>query len=486
MSEHITFSTDPTGKWSRAVARGDAIRLAPGIYTADVETPVELQVRRDLWRVVAERLPDAVVTDRTARAPTWRPDEAIAVFAAHPHRRRVITLPGATIVARTGPGPQPEDPPFRDGTRIASEPRALLENARRSRRSGPLPPSTLSPPELADWIADLVVARGAERVNRLRDQARDLAGVLDLESEFVVVDRLIGAALGTKLLPEDATPAIGALHSGKGFDRERVERFDDVAGQLAVVDVPAIAQQEPIPVPFLFFEAYFSNFIEGTEFTVDEALEVVFDEATPTNHPAGDAHDVRGTFALVNDPTDRSRTATDYDEFVELLIDRHRTLLAGRPEHEPGEFKRRANQAGGYVFVAPELVAGTLEQAYSRSLSVPTGFARAVYWLFAIAEVHPFSDGNGRIARIFANAELSTARLAREIIPTVLRFEYLNALRLTSNHGVVDALVRVCAFAQQWSAAIDFSTVDGARSSLEATNAFADPTTDPSARLLLP
>ena len=57
MTSHLEFSSDPTGKWSRAVARGDAIRVGPGIYTSDVETPVELQVRRDIWRVVAHALP---------------------------------------------------------------------------------------------------------------------------------------------------------------------------------------------------------------------------------------------------------------------------------------------------------------------------------------------------------------------------------------------------------------------------------------------
>ncbi|MFO7592246.1 MAG: Fic family protein [Acidimicrobiia bacterium] len=407
------------------------------------------------------------------------------VFAAHPHRRRVIRLPGATIVARTGLGPQPEDPPFRDGTRIASEPRALLENARKSRASRDLPPSTLSRQELADWIAELVNARGAERMGRLRDQMRDVADTLDLQAEYRVVDGLIGAALGTRAVPAGTSPAVHALHAGRGFDQTRVERFDDIAGQLAVAGLPAFTAHSSVELPFAFFEAYFSNFIEGTEFAVDEALEVVFQGAEPTGRPSGDAHDVRGTFGLVTDPVDRSLVPTDPDELFDLLLARHRVLMAGRPEHSPGAFKRTNNQAGGYVFVSHDLVVGTLEQAYSRALSLTPGAARAIYWLFAIAEIHPFSDGNGRIARVFANAELSALGLTRIIIPTVFRYEYLNALRLASNHGDVDALVKVCVFAQQWAAGLDFSTVDTARVDLEATNAFVDPTTDVSARLLL-
>src|SRR3546814_567358 len=63
-----------------------------------------------------------------------------------------------------------------------------------------------------------------------------------------------------------------------------------------------------------FFEAYFSNFIEGTEFTVDEAAEIVFEGVIPAERPA-EAHDVVGTFRVVSDiehlkhlPVDRKST----------------------------------------------------------------------------------------------------------------------------------------------------------------------------------
>ena len=52
--------------------------------------------------------------------------------------------------------------------------------------------------------------------------------------------------------------------------------------------------------------------------------------------------------------------------------------------------------------------------------------------MFVIAEVYPFLDGNGRIARIFMNAELDACGLCRIIIPTVYREDYLLALRKLS------------------------------------------------------
>jgi Fic family protein len=48
--------------------------------------------------------------------------------------------------------------------------------------------------------------------------------------------------------------------------------------------------------------------------------------------------------------------------------------------------------------------------------------------MFLVAEVHPFADGNGRVARIMMNAELVAARESRIIVPTVFRNNYLMAL----------------------------------------------------------
>ena len=66
-----------------------------------------------------------------------------------------------------------------------------------------------------------------------------------------------------------------------------------------------VATRRPEPADpervFAFFEAYFSNFIEGTEFEIDEAEEIVFGGVIPEERPA-DAHDVLGTFGVVTDP----------------------------------------------------------------------------------------------------------------------------------------------------------------------------------------
>ena len=109
-----------------------------------------------------------------------------------------------------------------------------------------------------------------------------------------------------------------------------------------------------------FFEAYFSNFIEGTEFLVDEAVRIVYQGEIPQHRPA-DAHDVVGTWRIVSDPQEMSRTPRDIAGLVRVLRERHHTIMGGRPEVRPGEFKVAPNRAGQTLFVAPDLVLGTLE-----------------------------------------------------------------------------------------------------------------------------
>ena len=94
--------------------------------------------------------------------------------------------------------------------------------------------------------------------------------------------------------------------------------------------------------------------------------------------------------------------------------------------------------------------------------------------MFLVSEVHPFADGNGRVARIMMNTELVAAGENRIIVPTVHRNNYL--------------MVRAMDFAQRYTAAVDFSDFERARSILEKTHGFADPNEADAAgiRLLLP
>ena len=73
--------------------------------------------------------------------------------------------------------------------------------------------------------------------------------------------------------------------------------------------------------------------------------------------------------------------------------------MSARTSKKPGEFKDVNNRAGNTQFVEWSLVSGTLKRGYEWYTLLQHPFAKAAYMMFMISEVHPFLDGNGRIAR---------------------------------------------------------------------------------------
>ncbi|MFN8188634.1 MAG: Fic family protein, partial [Gaiellales bacterium] len=194
----------------------------------------------------------------------------------------------------------------------------------------------------------------------------------------------------------------------------------------------------------------------------------------PPARPA-DAHDILGTYKLVSDRVEIARRPADADDLLALLAERHNTLMEGRPDRRPGQFKREPNRVGTVEFVAPALVEGTLREAFDVYAGLSDPFSRAAFQLFLVSEVHPFDDGNGRIARVMMNAELTAAGEHRLIIPQVYRNNYLMALRALTVNSRTDPLVRMLQFAQRYTAAIDFSDLRQAQLTLQRTHAFHDP-----------
>ena len=149
--------------------------------------------------------------------------------------------------------------------------------------------------------------------------------------------------------------------------------------------------------------------------------------------------------------------------------------MAARPDKHPGELKQRPNYAGGYEFVSPELVAGTLKRGFDTLRQLHDPLARAVAMMALVTECHPFDDGNGRVARLTANAELSAAGEVRIVIPTIYRNNYLSGLGALSNGtGKGEPLVAVLEYAQRWTGMIDWSDYAATNTILATCNAFED------------
>jgi len=471
----VVFASDaPTATIAGRVRRGEFVRLAAGVDTSDVTSDPAAVTAREWPAIAGGMFPGAVITDRSA--VTGGPIDGV-LYLARDGRARDVELPGLRVTARPGAGPLAEDIPLPGGLYQASRGRALAENARPSRSRAGRARRTLNAAELGDWIDRLCQADGPQRLARYRDQAAQVAGLVGAPKDAVkALSQMIGAALGTEQVVTSSR-ALTARQKSLPYDQDRVPLLRQLADAIRL----SAPQNRPVADPgdrryeyLPFFEAYFSNFIEGTEFELDEAVAVVYDGKQVPGR-ADDSHDLVGTYKVVASLAEMTTLAATPEEFLDLLRSRHATIMGGRPGKRPGLFKEAANRAGDSLFVLPGLVAGTLRAGWEGLAGLDTAFERAVYMMFLVSEVHPFDDGNGRVARVMMNAELVGGGQSRIIIPTVFRDDYLGGLRQLTRQGDPSVLIKALRYGHDYTARIDFSSLAGATEILHATNAFNEP-----------
>lgn len=363
----------------------------------------------------------------------------------------------------------------------------LLENLLPSRARGGIR-MTATQAAVKERLDAILRSRGEAGLQAVREAARALAPHLGAGQAFEALNRMIAATLGSRPNHRARSQVLGARMLGAPYDPGAIARIDQLVVELgAGVN---IERHDPVRTgmawsTIAFFDAYFSNYIEGTECEVGEAREIVFDQKIPSRRPA-DAHDVLGTYALVADVGAMGRAPSTVGagaEFEDLLSRWHSTLMAGRPEVLPGEWKTALNRAGDTIVVAPDLARGTMRAGFERVRAMKTPFARAAGLMFLITEVRPCADGNGRLARAVMNAELVAGRQRRILIPTVYRDDYIGALRLLSSQSDPSVLPKMLDIAQAFTAAVSFADYTTALAQLAQSNAFR---ASDEARLLIP
>ena len=298
MPEAFVSTKAITRNVSRAVKAGQLRKLASRLYTLNLTDNSEQIVHRNFWRIVASYFPGAVIADRTALENKPAADGSVCLVT---DATRDVMLPGAVLRPRPGHAPLDTDRPFIHGLFLSSTARAYLDNMRPSRARSGLLPRSLTRREIEERLDTMIRRGGEEGASRLRDEARAIADSLDMAKEFAELDSLIGTLLGTR----DAklyAPAAVARKRRRPFDPQRLELFATL--QDALRQFPPLARAGPSRssesrATLAFFEAYFSNFIEGTEFAVKEAADIVFNNVIPADRP-DDAHDILGTWRIAS------------------------------------------------------------------------------------------------------------------------------------------------------------------------------------------
>jgi hypothetical protein len=441
----------------RLHAAGKLERIANGIYRAASGEPVEAELRRCWPRLVAKLVPDGIVTDRTGietKPVQFTQGGPFNVYVSAMRSRSTIQLPGLSIHVRNGPGPLDGDIQYL-GTHLAGQERRLLDNLTPSRaRGGDGGPRTLGAAVVEAKLDEWCRTSGSESLNGIRDRAGKLAPLLGKEMEFDRLDRMIGTLLHTHQM-RMLTPQGRARAAGYPMDVRCIERLAKLSAYMADRAPHFVPDRDATPERRMagsFAEAYFSNFIEGINFDVEDAIEIAYEGKFPRDRQE-DGHDIHATYLQLVDPVAHAPSATSYDEFKDEIRTRHGELMKRRPNLNPGRFKTRANHAGDTTFVSPDLVEGTMKEGHAMLRGIDDPFQRGVFVHYMMAEIHPFDDGNGRISRILMSRELMSSGLSRIVVPTVFRDDYLDAMRALSRRDDPSILVRSLEFCQRVSAA---------------------------------
>lgn len=459
----------------RRFRRGELTRVRNGVYV-DSHDPVGIaEIIRKEWVAIANFLfVDPVAVYRTAFELGPVNDR---VYLMVPRgKRRSVTVGPLQLSIEAGDVEHGVEH-FSLSMRRSNVPRQLLENLTSVRTKKGFK-KKLGREWVESQLLNEVTVRGETGVNQLRNEAAALAPLLGMEKQQQQLNNMLSAILNTHPIDGVLTTRAGIAQAlGKPFDRERLDRFSELSSYLNKLDLSEYAYTYDNAGwrNLAFFESYFSNYIEGTRFTIDEAEGIVTSgQALYQRHE--DSHDLLSHIDITGDHTEMTRTPDSADSFIDILKLRHSILLAQRPDKRPGQFKNAPNQAGATFFVPPEQVEGTLLQGFDLYRHVKAGIKRALFMHFLIAEVHPFDDGNGRMARIMMNAELVATDQHKIIVPTVCRENYLGGLRRATRQDSFRIITKVLHQLQQYSAARNWSDYGDVKTQLlnHAANQEAD------------
>lgn len=444
-------------------------KIAPRIYTSNFSDSAESIIKRNILFIISNLYPGAILSHRSAFefAPTYSGN----LYVTYKYTKK-IKYPGVTINFIKGHKALQDDNKITGDLFVSSDARKFLENFQVGRVSKN-EIKNLSAEEIEQKLVDYFINKETKGLNKLRDEARVISKKLKMKNEFEKLDKMIGSLLSTKKSKLKSPEAI-ALSFGDPYDSKRIDLFNKLFIALKKKNFASRKDLNNSAISyknFAFFEAYFSNFIEGTEFTLSEAIKII-DTHTPIPARNQDSHDVLGTYDIVSRKDLMCVTPSTAIELIDLLQDRHYTILKNRPEKNPGEFKKINNQAGNSIFVDHKLVRGTLKKSFDFYNSLEDPFAKAAFMMFLISEVHPFDDGNGRIARIMMNAELSKAGESKILIPKVYRIDYLINLKNLSNNANTEGYIQMLDRIHKFSQTIHSESREEMRKLLENSNAF--------------
>lgn len=177
---------------------------------------------------------------------------------------------------------------------------------------------------------------------------------------------------------------------------------------------------------------YSSNALEGNSLTESETKIVIEDGLTIEGKPLHDVYEAVGHAAAYDHIYEISSGKGLSEEDILTL---HRLFYQKIDPGQAGHYRKIPVFISGsnYSVTPPARIASEMKKFIlwfnkSERKIHPAEFAALVHKRFVF--IHPFIDGNGRLARLLMNLSLLRNEYTITIIPAVLRNEYIRSLEL--------------------------------------------------------
>jgi Fic family protein len=177
---------------------------------------------------------------------------------------------------------------------------------------------------------------------------------------------------------------------------------------------------------------YTSNAIEGNSLTESETKVVIEDGLTIGGKPLKDHLEALGhalAYDFIYSLAGGKKEISETD-----ILKMHQLFYEKIDEENAGKYRKVRVFVSGtdFSFPSPEAVPGQMKKLieeipFQRNKLHPIEFSA---WLhFRFVNIHPFIDGNGRVARLIMNLALLQSGYVITIVPPVVRPQYIEIIK---------------------------------------------------------
>ena len=244
------------------------------------------------------------------------------------------------------------------------------------------------------------------------------------------IEELFLAVTGQKIIPHEE------LALKKRVIREKSSKHRSVIAE--ILDNPDIRDQ------FILKLTYHSNRIEGSTLTERDTAAILFDNAALPDKSLTEQLEAKNHQTALNYLFDQITKKENIDEGLVLKL--HSILMNG-VRQDAGFYRRHAVRITGvnlptanYIRV-PDLIPKILPKTAKTDKDI-ISLSASVHSRFE--QIHPFSDGNGRVGRLLMNAMLLKANLAPAIIregQKQLYYTYLYKAQTKDDHSQLEDFI---------------------------------------------